>query len=319
MATNSPREMVKSNPRNISRVVLPVRSDFRRASTVMMGGSVGGISAVWAGAGDVSKCAPLSRIKSAMKRYGLRVDSVSILAALAIGAAALAGCAAQSPTTRATTSSHPSGVVYAQPAASPAHPPSSGGSRAAAADVNTEPVIACFGDSLTAGLGIDRDQSYPAVLQRMLDEAGYHYRVVNEGVSGDTTKDGLERLNRVLAQKPQIVVLEFGGNDGLRGLPVRTAQQNLATMIEQLQHEHAKVALAGISLPPQYGDQYITQFDAMYPTLARQFHVPLLPFILQNVYGVEGDIQPDGVHPTAQGAKQVAANVEKLIRPLLKK
>ena len=255
-----------------------------------------------------------------MKRYGLRLDSVSILAALAIGAAALAGCATQGSTTRATSSSHPSGVVYARPAAaSPADVPSSGGSKAAAADVNPEPVIACFGDSLTAGLGIDRDQSYPAVLQRMLDEAGYHYRVLNEGVSGDTTKDGLERLNRVLAQKPQIVVLEFGGNDGLRGLPVRTAQQNLATMIEQLQHEHAKVALAGISLPPQYGGQYITQFDAMYPTLARQFHVPLLPFILQDVYGVQGDIQPDGVHPTAQGAKQVAANVEKLIRPLLKK
>ena len=142
---------------------------------------------------------------------------------------------------------------------------------------------------------------------------------MNEGVSGDTTKDGLERIDQVLARKPQIVVLEFGGNDGLRGLPVSVAQRNMATMIQRLQRSGARVALAGISLPPQYGADYITQFDSMYPALAKQFRVPLLPFILQNVYGVEGDIQPDGVHPTAQGAKQVAANVEKLIQPMLKK
>ncbi len=180
-------------------------------------------------------------------------------------------------------------------------------------------MIACFGDSLTAGLGIESTASYPADLQRLLDTAGYHYRVVNEGVSGDTTKDGLERIGRVLAHKPQIVVLEFGGNDGLRGLPVSVAQQNMASMIQRLQHSGAKVALAGISLPPQYGNDYIARFDSMYPALAKQFHVPLLPFILQDVYGVEGDIQSDGVHPTAQGAKQVAENVEKLIQPMLKK
>ena len=243
-----------------------------------------------------------------MKRYGPRLDSVSILAALALGAV-LTGCPLDAHANR------PAGVVYAQPApAAPARTP-----KHVAADTGDEPVIACFGDSITAGLGVPFEQSYPAVLQRMLDEAGYHYRVVNEGVSGNTTKDGLERINRVLAKKPAIVVLEFGGNDGLRGLPVRAAQQNLATMIQDLQKSRAKVALAGISLPPEYGGQYIQQFDAIYPTLARQFHVPLLPFILQDVYGVEGDIQPDGVHPTAKGAKQVAANVEKLIQPLLKK
>jgi acyl-CoA thioesterase-1 len=156
-------------------------------------------------------------------------------------------------------------------------------------------------------------------LQQLLDSAGYRYRVINEGVSGDTTKDGLERIDRVLGRKPQIVVLEFGGNDGLRGLPVSVAQQNIAAMIRELQRSGTKVALAGISLPPQYGNDYISQFDAMYPTLAKQFRLPLLPFLLQDVYGVDGDIQPDGVHPTAQGAKQVAANVEKLIQPMLKK
>jgi acyl-CoA thioesterase I len=181
------------------------------------------------------------------------------------------------------------------------------------------PVIVCYGDSLTAGAGIESNASYPADLQRMLDDEGYRYRVVNEGVSGDTTKDGLERIARVLDHKPQIVVVEFGGNDGLRGLPVSYAQQNLATMIERIQRNGSKVALAGITLPPQYGTDYIGRFDAMYPALAKQFHVPLLPFLLQDVYGVEGDIQQDGVHPTAQGAKQVAVNVEKLIQPLLKK
>ena len=180
-------------------------------------------------------------------------------------------------------------------------------------------MIVCFGDSLTAGLGIESTASYPADLQRLLDAAGYRYRVVNEGVSGDTTKDGLERIDRVLAHKPQIVVLEFGGNDGLRGLPVSMAQQNIATMIERLQRSGVKIALAGISLPPQYGPDYIAHFNSMYPTLAKQFHLPLLPFLLQNVYGVDGDIQADGVHPTAQGAKQVAANVQKLIQPMLKK
>jgi acyl-CoA thioesterase-1 len=254
-----------------------------------------------------------------MKRYGLGPDSVSILAVLAAGVV-LTGYAAggQSGHQGTASQSANAAVVYASetPARAERSP---GASRGASGDIASEPLIACFGDSLTAGLGVDPEQSYPAVLQRMLDQAGYHYRVVNEGVSGDTTKDGLERIDRILAKRPRIVVLEFGGNDGLRGLPVTTAQHNLATMLSALKQSGAKVALAGITIPPQYGPQYITQFNAMYPALAREFHVPLLPFLLQDVYGVPGDIQPDGVHPTAQGARQVAANVQKLIQPLLKK
>jgi acyl-CoA thioesterase-1 len=199
--------------------------------------------------------------------------------------------------------------------------PSSSAASTSSSDAATDsrPVIVCFGDSLTAGLGIESSASYPADLQGLLDRMGYHYRVLNEGVSGDTTKDGLERIDRVIAHKPQIVVLEFGGNDGLRGLPVSIAQQNIATMIERLQSNGVKVALAGISLPSQYGPDYIAHFNAMYPALSKQFHLPLLPFLLQDVYGVDGDIQADGVHPTARGAKQVAANVQKLIQPMLKK
>ncbi|HVG27522.1 MAG TPA: arylesterase [Acidobacteriaceae bacterium] len=252
-------------------------------------------------------------------RNGLRSDLLFIiLAGLAIGTA-LAGCSGVNE----FSMEHGPEYVTASPVTEAIFTDQvSQTSRfAASADARTDPrpVIACFGDSLTAGYGMDRDQSYPAVLQRRLDEAGFHYRVVNEGVSGDTTKDGLGRIGHVLAQKPQIVVLEFGGNDGLRGLPVTVAQRNIAAMIEQLQHGGARVALAGITVPPQYGSQYISQFNAMFPALARQYHLPLLPFLLQGVWGVEGDIQPDGVHPTAQGARRVAVNVQKLIEPMLKR
>jgi acyl-CoA thioesterase-1 len=259
---------------------------------------------------------PLGKIKAVIRRYGLRLGSVLILAGFVL----LAGCSAAGGNAKAPPEQ---GTALTSPRSAPASatldlPLSASASNSDDA-TDSRPVIVCFGDSLTAGPGIESTASYPADLQHLLDAAGYRYRVVNEGVSGDTTKDGLERIDRVLAHKPQIVVLEFGGNDGLRGLPISITQQNLAAMIERLQRGGARVALAGISLPPQYGTDYIARFDAMYPTLARQFHLPLLPFLLQNVYGVDGDIQSDGVHPTAQGAKQVAANVKKLIQPMLKK
>ena len=189
----------------------------------------------------------------------------------------------------------------------PAAPPQTG-----------RPIIVCFGDSLTAGYGTDPGQSYPDVLQTILDTANYPYRVINEGVSGNTTKDGLDRISRVIALHPQLVVLEFGGNDGLRGLPIETTHKNMASMIDQLQGARIKVALAGITLPPDYGPDYIAKFNAMYPALAKQYHVPLLPFLLKDVYGVPGDMQDDATHATAQGNKQVAANVAGLIEPMLK-
>ena len=181
------------------------------------------------------------------------------------------------------------------------------------------PLIVCFGDSLTAGYGTDPGQSYPDYLQQRLDDAGFHYRVTNAGVSGNTTKDGLSRIGRVIAQHPELVVVEFGGNDGLRGLQLEQTQQNLASIIEQLQASGTKVVLAGITLPPDYGPDYIAKFDAMYPALAKRYRVPLLPFLLQDVYGVAGDIQDDHTHATAQGNKQVAVNVERLIEPFLKR
>ena len=191
--------------------------------------------------------------------------------------------------------------------------------RRAPALQSTRPLLICFGDSLTAGAGVDPDQAYPAYLQLLLDREGYGYKVVNAGVSGDTTKDGLDRLDEVVKEHPQVVVVEFGGNDGLRGLPVPQAERNLDAMVRTLKSTGAKVAIAGITLPPQYGGQYIESFNAMFPTVANRYHVPLLPFVLQDVYGVPGDIQEDGVHATAKGNQQVAVNVEHLVLPLLRK
>jgi len=184
---------------------------------------------------------------------------------------------------------------------------------------DTRPLIVCFGDSLTAGYGADEGASYPDFLQKDLDQAGYHYRVVNEGISGNTTKDGLERLAGVEAMKPAVVVLEFGGNDGLRGLNVQTTRTNIGIMIQGLKASGAKVALAGITLPPDYGPDYVKTFTANYPTLAKKYDVPLLPFLLDHVYGVPGMMQDDRTHATAAGNEIVAKNVLELVEPLLKR
>jgi len=142
---------------------------------------------------------------------------------------------------------------------------------------------------------------------------------VNAGISGETTKDGLARVDRVIAMKPAIVVVEFGGNDGLRGVPISESRKNLDAILAKLKASGAQVALAGITLPPQYGPEYIQRFNATYTLLAKKYRVPMIPFVLQNAYGTTGDIQRDGVHPTAAGAKVVAKNVLGLIRPLLRK
>lgn len=181
------------------------------------------------------------------------------------------------------------------------------------------PLIVCFGDSLTAGFGADEGASYPDFLQKSIDRDGYHYRVVNEGISGNTTKDGVDRLPGILAMKPAVVIVEFGGNDGLRGLKVESTRNNLNTMVASLKRSGTKVVLAGISLPPDYGPDYITSFNAMYPTLARSYHIPLLPFLLKDVYGVPGMMQADRTHATNMGNEVVARNVLPLVEPLLKK
>ena len=180
------------------------------------------------------------------------------------------------------------------------------------------PRIVCFGDSLTAGYGTDQGESYPDDLQRLLDASGASYRVVNEGISGNTTKDGLARVARVLALHPVLVVVEFGGNDGLRGLPIADTRRNLDELLRQLKGSGTTIALAGITLPPSYGGDYVRQFNATYTLLASKYKVPLLPFILEGAYGVQGMMQADNIHATARGNEIVARNVGKLIQPLLK-
>lgn len=198
----------------------------------------------------------------------------------------------------------------AAPAASMAPP---------AAKQDNRPLLVCFGDSLTAGLGTAPGESYPEYLQADLDKRGYHYRVVNEGISGNTTKDAVARLGHILALKPAVVVVELGGNDGLRGLPIKDTRANLDKIVTALQASGAKVALAGITLPPDYGPDYIRQFDQTYTLLAKKHHVRLLPFLLKGVYGVPGMMQSDQTHATAAGNKIVAENIVPLVLPLLKK
>ena len=199
-------------------------------------------------------------------------------------------------------------VQTAQPSTAPPQTPP---------PADTRPVIAAFGDSLSAGLGLDPGQSYPDRLQRLIDVAGYRYRVVNLGVSGDTTTDGLERISTVLAVHPAIVILEFGANDGLRGQPVALVKQNLAAIIDALQSAGAKVVLAGMTLPRNYGPEYIHSFEQIYSELADKYKIVRIPFLLEGVGGNARLTQSDGLHPTAEGAAIVAETAMKYIQPLL--
>ena len=182
---------------------------------------------------------------------------------------------------------------------------------------DTRAVIAAFGDSISAGFGVEPGRSYPDDLQQLLDAGHYPYRIVNAGVSGDTTTDGVVRLPAVLALHPAIVILEFGGNDGLRGLPVASAHENLARMITELQASGCTVILAGMTLPRNYGPEYIHSFDQMFTDLARKYKTTLIPFVLQGVGGNPELTQPDGIHPTAEGARIVAHTVMEYLQPFL--
>jgi acyl-CoA thioesterase I len=181
------------------------------------------------------------------------------------------------------------------------------------------PLVVCFGDSLTAGYGTEAGQTYPDYLQAELDSRGYKYRVVNAGISGNTTKDGLERVNNIIAMKPAVVIVEFGGNDGLRGLRIEDTRNNLDKILQSLKSSGAKIVLAGITLPPDYGPDYIKQFNTTYSLLAQKYHVPVLPFLLKGVFGVDGMMQSDRTHATASGNKVVAGNVLPFVTPLLTK
>jgi acyl-CoA thioesterase-1 len=186
-----------------------------------------------------------------------------------------------------------------------------------AAPADGRPVIVAFGDSLTAGFGADTGKSYPDFLQQDLDRAGMRYHVVNAGISGETTTDALARLNTVTALKPAVVIVEFGGNDGLRGLPVTTTQSNLDQIVGALRQSGAEVLLAGMTLPPNYGPEYIAQFQGVYTDLAAKYKVALIPFLLEGVAGTSR-MQRDGLHPTADGNRLVAITVMRYLEPMLR-
>ena len=182
------------------------------------------------------------------------------------------------------------------------------------------PVIVCYGDSITAGYGVQPGESYPDDLQRRLDRHGYNYKVVNLGTSGATTKDAVARLQDVLRANPSVVIVEFGGNDGLRGLRVDDTRKNLETVLGALTDAHVKVLLAGITLPPNYGPDYVNAFNAVFRDVAAKEHpAAFVPMIYKDLVHQPGTIQEDGIHPTAKGADILAETLMPLLTPLLKK
>ena len=181
--------------------------------------------------------------------------------------------------------------------------------------------ILIFGDSLTAGLGLDdpSTQAYPALLQKKLAAAGLHYRVVNGGLSGETTAAGLRRIDWMLRERVDVFVLALGGNDGLRGILPSVTRANLAGILAKVRTKYpaAKLVVAGMQMPPNLGSDYLAAYRAVFPDVARATGATLIPFLLEGVGGVPELNQPDGIHPTAKGHAQVAETVWSVLRTLL--
>jgi acyl-CoA thioesterase-1 len=181
------------------------------------------------------------------------------------------------------------------------------------------PIILAFGDSLTAGSGLAAGSGYPEKLQKALDERGYNYHVVNAGVGGDTTGGGVARVQSAIRMKPEIVILELGGNDGLRGIPIEVMRANLDELVSEFKNAGAQVLLAGMTLPRNFGPDYISAFEKVYPEIASKHDVTLMPFFLEGVGGDPRLNLEDLIHPNEEGYTIVAANVLKYVEPLLKK
>jgi acyl-CoA thioesterase-1 len=180
-------------------------------------------------------------------------------------------------------------------------------------------VLVCFGDSITAGYGLSAGESFPDALQRDLDSRGYHYRVNNQGTSGATTKDAVADLHSILLLHPEIVIVEFGGNDGLRGLPPSETRRNLDQVLTTLESAHIKILLAGITLPPNYGSDYIQSFEQVFRELAAKHHTPFVPMIYKDLVHVPATIQADGIHPTAKGSEIIAKTLLPVLTPMLRR
>jgi acyl-CoA thioesterase-1 len=182
-----------------------------------------------------------------------------------------------------------------------------------------ERVIAVLGDSLTAGLGVAPDEAYPALLEARVKRDGFDYRVVNAGVSGDTSSGGLRRVDWVLRLQPDVLIVALGANDGLRGQPVALLRDNLVAIVQRARAARVRVLLAGMRVPTNYGAAYTRDFAGVFPEVARKTGVPLVPFLLEGVAAEVRLNQPDGIHPNAAGQRAIAEHLWPHLRPLLVK
>ena len=181
----------------------------------------------------------------------------------------------------------------------------------------SSPVILAFGNSLTAGFGVPDDESYPSKLQNILIQNGYPHKVVNGGVSGDTTAGGVRRIKWLMKHAPEIVILELGANDGLRGLSLREMESNLERIINICEEGGARVLLTGIKVPPNYGEEYTIEFEKVFFRLAKKYNLSLVPFFLEGVAGVRKYTQSDGIHPLGSGYSIVVQTIWKYLEPLM--
>jgi acyl-CoA thioesterase-1 len=228
----------------------------------------------------------------------LRFRAAALMAAILV--VAPSGCRRAAPSDAAAASDTPAASATASP------------------EEDARPKIVAFGDSLTAGLGLVAAKSYPSLLQQELDRDGYRFDVVNAGVSGDTTAAGLARLDWALQEgHVKILILELGANDGLRGLPVDEMKKNLSGIIERAQRKDIAVLLLGMEAPPNYGAEYARAFRQVYRDVARQYHVALVPFMLDRVAGRPELNQGDGIHPNIEGTQIVAATVWHALKPMV--
>ena len=181
------------------------------------------------------------------------------------------------------------------------------------------PTVLFFGDSLTAGYGLDETRAFPALVQAKIDSLGWAFEVINGGLSGETSAGGLRRVNWLLRRKIDVLVLALGGNDGLRGIPASEMQRNLQGIIDRARaiYPDVQIILAGMEAPPNLGETYTTAFRAAFPTLAEKNRIPLIPFLLEGVGGVADLNQPDRIHPNAEGHRVVAETVWRVLEPIL--
>lgn len=190
----------------------------------------------------------------------------------------------------------------------------------ASAQSDTQKIL-FFGDSITAGYGLDKDEAFPAIIQQKIDSLNWNFDTVNAGLSGETSAGGLRRVDWILQQDFDIFVLELGGNDGLRGIDLESTKNNLQAIIDKVKQKkpEAEILLAGMQVPPNLGPDYTEEFRKMYPELAKKNDVTLIPFLLKGVGGDPELNQADGIHPTARGHEILAENVWKELKPILKK